>query len=137
MTLFHSLYVFVLLQYSDDGSFRGVGLGKGKPFCASKIAKKKLGFGNVSGRAKGMGNGGTCVGKVIGGYQKRQRVTDFGRKRAPKAKMRGIFGVPGLGLQVRIFLISKGGGIVRRCEIAQVLLEIMIKVYLNIWQLLR
>jgi hypothetical protein len=78
-------------------------LGKGKPFCASKIAKKKLGFGNVSGRPKGVGNGGTCLGKVIGGYQKRQRVTDFGRKRAPKAKMRGIFGVPGLGLQVRIF----------------------------------
>jgi histone-lysine N-methyltransferase MLL3 len=82
-------------------------LGKGKPFCASKIAKKKLGFGSVSGRPKGMGNGGTCIGKVIGGYQKRQRVTDFGRKRAPKAKMRGIFGVPGLGLQVRIFFLSR------------------------------
>jgi len=108
---------FVLLQYSDDGSLRAVGLGKGKPFCASKIAKKKLGFGNISGRPKGIGNGGTGVGKVIGGYQKRQRVTDFGRKRAPKAKMRGIFGVPGLGLQVRIFWISKCGGIVRYCDI--------------------
>ena len=109
MILFHNVCVFVLLQYSDDGSLRAVGLGKGKPFCASKIAKKKLGFGNMSGRPKGIGNGGTGVGKVIGGYQKRQRVTDFGRKRAPKAKMRGIFGVPGLGLQVRIFLITKGG----------------------------
>jgi histone-lysine N-methyltransferase MLL3 len=89
---------------------RAVGLGKGKPFCASKIAKKKLGFGSVSGRPKGIGNGGSCLGKVIGGYQKRQRVTDFGRKRPPKAKMRGIFGVPGLGLQVRIVLILKDGG---------------------------
>ena len=106
MILFDSLYVFVLLQYSDDGSLRAVGLGKGKPFCASKIAKKKLGFGNISGRPKGIGNGATGVGKVIGGYQKRQRVTDFGRKRAPKAKMRGIFGVPGLGLQVRIFFFG-------------------------------
>ena len=26
-------------------------------------------------------------------------MTEFGRKRGPKAKMRGIFGVPGLGLQ--------------------------------------
>lgn len=30
---------------------------------------------------------------------KRQRMTEFGRKRGPKAKMRGIFGVPGVGLQ--------------------------------------
>ncbi|XP_033611222.1 histone-lysine N-methyltransferase 2C [Cryptotermes secundus] len=71
-------------KYSDEGPMRAIGLGKGKPFCA----KKKLGFSSISGR-----------GKVISGYQKRQRVTDFGRKRAPKAKMRGIFGVPGLGLQ--------------------------------------
>jgi histone-lysine N-methyltransferase MLL3 len=75
-----------MLQYSEEGPMRAIGLGKGKPFCA----KKKLGFSSITGR-----------GKVIGGYQKRQRVTDFGRKRAPKAKMRGIFGVPGLGLQVR------------------------------------
>lgn len=75
-----------MLQYSEDGPIRAIGLGKGKPFCA----KKKLGFSSMTGR-----------GKAIGGFQKRQRVTDFGRKRAPKAKMRGIFGVPGLGLQVR------------------------------------
>lgn len=34
------------------------------------------------------------------GFQKRQRqVMDFGRKRGSKPKMRGVFGVPGLGLQ--------------------------------------
>lgn len=64
-----------------------MGLGKGKPFCASKIAKKRLGLGGL--RPKGSHT-----------YNKRQRITDFGRKRGPKAKMRGIFGVPGLGLQV-------------------------------------
>lgn len=29
---------------------------------------------------------------------KRQRLVDFGRKRGSKAKIRGIFGVPGVGL---------------------------------------
>lgn len=35
------------------------------------------------------------------GFQKRQRSSclDFGRKRGSKPKMRGVFGVPGLGLQ--------------------------------------
>jgi histone-lysine N-methyltransferase MLL3 len=94
-----------MLQYSDEGPMRAVGLGKGKPFCASKIAKKKLGLSSIAGRPKGMGKCGNAVGKVVGGYQKRQRVLEFGRKRAPKAKMRGIFGVPGLGLQVRALLI--------------------------------
>ncbi|XP_063990116.1 histone-lysine N-methyltransferase 2C-like isoform X3 [Diachasmimorpha longicaudata] len=67
-----------------------MGLGKGKPFCASKIAKKRLGLAGIVGRPKG-------VGKL--GYQKRQKLNEFGRKRGPKAKMRGIFGVPGVGLQ--------------------------------------
>jgi histone-lysine N-methyltransferase MLL3 len=78
----------------EEPSVRSIGLGKGKPFCASKIAKKKLnvnGAGGV-GRPKG-------VGKVVG-QNKRQRISEFARKRGPKAKMRGIFGVPGLGLQV-------------------------------------
>jgi histone-lysine N-methyltransferase MLL3 len=97
-----SEYCFgLLLQCSDEGPMRAVGLGKGKPFCASKIAKKKLGLSCIAGRPKGIGKGANGVGKVVGGYQKRPRVTEFGRKRAPKAKMRGIFGVPGLGLQVR------------------------------------
>ncbi|KAG8236510.1 hypothetical protein J437_LFUL012796, partial [Ladona fulva] len=76
---------------------RTVGLGKGKPFCASKIAKKKLGIGG-GGRPKGAGKvGGAGKG---GGYQKKQRgVQEFGRKRGHKTKMRGIFGVPGVGLQ--------------------------------------
>lgn len=68
-----------------------IGLGKGKPYVASKIAKKRLGLSaSQNGRPKG-------TGKV--GYQKRPRFAEFGRKRGPKSKMRGIFGVPGLGLQ--------------------------------------
>ncbi len=69
-----------------------VGLGKGKPFVASKDAKKRLGIpiGQTGGRPKG-------VGKIA--FQKRQRSSDLTRKRGPKTKMRGIFGVPGLGLQ--------------------------------------
>lgn len=76
-----------------------IGLGKGKPFlAASKIAKKRLGIAAVSQRAKG-------GGKV--GYQKRARLAEFGRKRGPKTKMRGIFGVPGVGLQRPIADSSK------------------------------
>lgn len=79
-----------------DEPIRSMGLGKGKPY-ASKIAKKRLGMGGVlvSGRPKGMGKG--LPGKV--GFMKRQRLGEFGRKRGPKSKMRGIFGVPGVGLQ--------------------------------------
>lgn len=34
-------------------------------------------------------------------YQKKnQKITDFGRKRSTKSKIRGVFGAPGLGLQV-------------------------------------
>ena len=84
---------------------RAVGLGKGKPFCASKIAKKKLGLSCIVGRPKGIGKGGGGLGKVVGVYQKRQRITEFGRKRGPKTNMRGIFGSPGLTLQVSIAII--------------------------------
>ncbi|XP_024945171.1 histone-lysine N-methyltransferase 2C isoform X3 [Cephus cinctus] len=78
-------------QGGSEDTLYSIGLGKGKPFCASKIAKKRLGLGSgMIGRPKG-------VGKL--GYQKRQKMTEFGRKRGPKAKMRGIFGVPGVGLQ--------------------------------------
>ena len=79
-------------QTSSEDAVFSIGLGKGKPFSASKIAKKRLGLSSsIIGRPK-------SIGKV--GYQKRQKVTEFGRKRGPKAKMRGIFGVPGVGLQV-------------------------------------
>ncbi|XP_068631112.1 histone-lysine N-methyltransferase 2C-like isoform X2 [Battus philenor] len=69
-----------------------VGLGKGKPFSvSSKVAKKKIGGYKLKG-------GFPPAGKL--GFQKRQRsVLDFGRKRGSKPKMRGVFGVPGLGLQ--------------------------------------
>ncbi|XP_059056838.1 histone-lysine N-methyltransferase 2C-like [Achroia grisella] len=69
-----------------------VGLGKGKPYTvSSKIAKKKIGGYKLKG-------GFPPAGKL--GFQKRQRsVLDFGRKRGSKPKMRGVFGVPGLGLQ--------------------------------------
>jgi len=98
-----------------------VGLGKGKPFCASKIAKKKLGLPNsmmlsVSGYGGGGAGGGAGPGRPPGApgpgrkgafsassYQKKnQRMVEFGRKRGTKSKMRGLFGVPGLGLQVNI-----------------------------------
>lgn len=79
-------------DYQGDENAYLVGMGKGKPFSASaKIAKKRVpGFGSSVGRPKG-------VGKL--GYQKRPKLNEFGRKRGPKAKMRGVFGVPGVGLQ--------------------------------------
>ncbi|XP_052740662.1 histone-lysine N-methyltransferase 2C isoform X2 [Bicyclus anynana] len=69
-----------------------VGLGKGKPYTvSSKVAKKKIGGYKLKG-------GYPPAGKL--GFQKRQRsVFDLGRKRGSKPKMRGVFGVPGLGLQ--------------------------------------
>lgn len=70
---------------------RNIGLGKGKPYSASKIAKKRLGI--ASNRPKGKGIPGKS------GFMKRQKMTEFGRKRGAKAKMRGMFGVPGVGLQ--------------------------------------
>lgn len=81
---------FVLFMYRFQ---MDIGLGKGKPFTASKIAKKKLGIYKFRG---GFGNSG---GKF--GFNKRQRsyFMDFGRKRGAKTKMRGVFGIPGLGLQ--------------------------------------
>lgn len=81
-------------------------MGKGKPFCASKIAKKKLGLGfGGPGRPPGkLGTGkmsGISASMMLNYQKKQQRMSEFGRKRIPKAKMRGIFGVPGLGLQVQ------------------------------------
>lgn len=62
-----------------------------------------MGTMGAIGRPKGVGKGGTSIGSVSGGkvgFNKRRGLSDFGRKRGPKSKMRGIFGVPGLGLQV-------------------------------------
>ncbi|XP_060525404.1 histone-lysine N-methyltransferase 2C-like [Cylas formicarius] len=79
-----------------EESVRNVGLGKGKPF-ASKIAKKRLSFQTGKpGRPKGSYGKG-APGKQ--GFMKRQRSSEFVRKRGPKAKMRGVFGAPGVGLQ--------------------------------------
>jgi histone-lysine N-methyltransferase MLL3 len=89
--------MFLKLQ-SDDIPLRlSIGLGKGKPFCASKMAKKRLG-GPGPGRPKGSGKMSAI--SPLSHYQKRNRFAEFGRKRGAKPKMRGIFGVPGLGLQV-------------------------------------
>lgn len=69
------------------------GMGKGKPLSATKmIAKKRLAGGVSAGMGRPKGSGKFS-------FQKKPRVAEFGRKRGPKAKMRGIFGVPGLGLQ--------------------------------------
>lgn len=95
-SLVDDAYEFDPDRQSIDDSVRSIGLGKGKPYSASKIAKKRLGLGTgVVGRPKGVGKG--PPGKV--GFMKRQRLAEFGRKRGPKSKMRGIFGVPGVGLQ--------------------------------------
>lgn len=74
------------------GGTSDFGLGKGKPLSTTKmIAKKRLvGMPGSVGRPKGGGKFN---------FQKKQRTAEFGRKRGPKAKMRGVFGVPGLGLQ--------------------------------------
>lgn len=92
----YMLDIDTMSDKGPDDAFRAIGLGKGKPYCASKIAKKRLGLGvGMPGRPKGVGK--AIPGKF--GQQKRQRFGDFGRKRGPKSKMRGIFGVPGVGLQ--------------------------------------
>lgn len=78
---------------SDGKSFedypRTIGLGKGKPFCSSNLAKKRF-----MSRPKGQQSGGKI------NYQKMKKMSEFGKKRGIKTKMRGVFGVPGLGLQV-------------------------------------
>lgn len=94
-SLSEDLYEFDPERQCPDEPIRSMGPGKGKPY-ASKIAKKRLGMGGlVLGRPKGYGKG--PPGKV--GFMKRQRLGEFVRKRGAKSKMRGIFGVPGVGLQ--------------------------------------
>ncbi|KAL3280233.1 hypothetical protein HHI36_017729 [Cryptolaemus montrouzieri] len=85
----------------SDVSMRSMGLGKGKPYSALKLAntKKRLGYSiggsGLPGRPKGFGK--NLPGKV--GFMKKQRLNEFGRKRGAKSKMRGMFGFPGVGLQ--------------------------------------
>lgn len=98
-----SLSTFDEMEVDDVKPGNDYGLGKGKPFVASKIAKKRLGLtvaGTSGQRPKG-------VGKLGPGFQKRSKVFDFARKRGPKSKMRGIFGVPGVGLQRPVADASK------------------------------
>lgn len=68
---------------SDKGE-PGTGLGKGK-LLSIHSAKKRFG-----------GNRPKFT------YQK-MKVAEMGKKRGMKSKMRGVFGVPGLGLQVKRF----------------------------------
>lgn len=70
---------------------KSIGLGKGKPFCSSNLAKKRF-----MSRPKGQQTGGKI------NYQKMKKMAEFGKKRVNKTKMRGVFGVPGLGLQVSL-----------------------------------
>lgn len=68
---------------SEDSTYRFLGLGKGKPFMASKIAKKRMGF--PVGRSKG-------TGKLMPGKfsSSKRKSIDITRKRG-KAKIRGFF----------------------------------------------
>lgn len=77
---------------SFDDYPKNIGLGKGKPFCSSNLAKKRF-----MSRPKGQQSGGKT------NYQKMKKMAEFGKKRGIKTKMRGVFGVPGLGLQVSFF----------------------------------
>lgn len=80
----------------------GYGLGKGKPY-ASKVSKKRLLLSGYAGRTKGLGKLTAALKPM---YQKKgQRQVEFPRKR-PRGRMRGIFGVPGLGLQVCVVIFS-------------------------------
>lgn len=77
-----------------EGTIRSLGLGKGKPYSALKLSgsRKRL----LSSTSSQLGRPKGC-GKV--GFNKKQRLNEFGRKRGPKSKMRGMFGFPGVGLQ--------------------------------------
>ena len=87
-------------MFQDDYKYGGgFGLGKGKPLTARKrmVLSSAKGF-----RSKYAGK----AAMNSGSYQKRnQKIPEFGRKRCSKSKMRGVFGVPGLGLQVGIKIV--------------------------------
>lgn len=99
----------LLEEFDFDFDKEGFGMGKGKPICAKGIPKKKLvsGLGLGPGRPGKLGKMSGITSAVMMSYHKKQqRMNDFGRKRLPKSKMRGIFGVPGLGLQVSRIYVS-------------------------------
>ncbi len=72
-----------------------------------KIAKKRIsgavGRPKGSGKAQASGNlasGATGANAGSTAYNRKAKVApEFGRKRGPKPKMRGVFGAPGVGLQ--------------------------------------
>ena len=76
---------------------------------AGKLARKRIsgptstGGGGAGGRPKGSGKTssfGAAAGASGAAYnRKANKLADFGRKRGPKPKMRGVFGAPGVGLQ--------------------------------------
>lgn len=89
-------------SFETKSSSTDFGLGKGKPFVASKIAKKRLNLTSCTGssnnslqKLKSSMLSGGIGGKL--GFQKRARLADFGRKRGPKTKVLGAFG--GVSLQ--------------------------------------
>lgn len=73
-----------------------------------KLARKRMAGptstgGGAGGRPKGSGKTssfGAAGGAAGAAYnRKANKLADFGRKRGPKPKMRGVFGAPGVGLQ--------------------------------------
>jgi histone-lysine N-methyltransferase MLL3 len=87
---------------------------------AGKIARKRMtgatSAGGVGGRPKGSGKASSfgAAGSNSGGgaayNRKANKLADFGRKRGPKPKMRGVFGAPGVGLQRPADGTGSGGG---------------------------
>ncbi|XP_046637782.1 histone-lysine N-methyltransferase 2C-like isoform X5 [Daphnia pulicaria] len=91
---------------------------------AGKIARKRMtgaaaaggGGGGAGGRPKGSGKASSfgAAGSNSGGgaayNRKANKLADFGRKRGPKPKMRGVFGAPGVGLQRPADGTGSGGG---------------------------
>jgi [histone H3]-lysine4 N-trimethyltransferase MLL3 len=74
---------------------------------AGKIARKRMtgataasgGRPKGSGKASSFGAAGSNSGGGAAYNRKANKLADFGRKRGPKPKMRGLFGAPGVGLQ--------------------------------------
>lgn len=77
---------------------------------AGKLARKRLSGltssgGGPGGRPKGSGKtsafaaAGISATGVATYNRKTNKMTEFGRKRGPKPKLRGVFGAPGVGLQ--------------------------------------
>ena len=74
------------------------GTGRGKPLTGAFQKKVKLGVGRPRSLEK--------QGALVPTNNRRQRITELQRKRGPKPKMRGVFGAPGVGLQVQSTFLS-------------------------------